>query len=600
MALDANLFTLVLTPAKGEPTVVDLVDPHGEVHYRKRFISSQPTYQMSIFDPHTDALLCTVAGTNPAAKQKTIELFNPNVTVSFQNTGTLSFKWSFTWEQHEFEWKKEACFLIRKPDPPVIVCSCDAPQTSKRSALQILDYNLQRFDIDDRKGLEICIIAGLLSFYDQQDESNRVRQPERRGPLPVVPSTAQPELRPHPSQESLDIKKDLPPPPPVPIPRDGNEIFIIDDVPVHDYVQQCAELLLDENILFIILRAQSTTAVPKCVTVAEEVKRWIYRSTDEDQELHQYVTTDEKVDGRGKGRGKHRINLDEPVNNPKHDYHPLGPPQTLTIHLSKIPMPELQPKAAPKPPTIPRAPPIAQYVPPSGAPPNLSPSEPRNRLTKADKGKGRTAELLPLPNTDRKSEKAKGKQRAESPPPDPAARVDKGKGRENPTPMLFSPNPSSFPAAESRPDKGKTRADDPPPARGRTHRPSPSVPQLRIDTSARPASAPTQPRPLSYQPNSVSQRPPANSQQYPLPPQPNRQGYDNPNSVSRYPQSGPQPYGIAPGPYAVYGTSSGAVKVAGQGAYLAPYPPGTQAQGTRPQSDSGGSMFDKIFRPRSR
>ncbi|KZT59885.1 hypothetical protein CALCODRAFT_421145, partial [Calocera cornea HHB12733] len=348
MALDANLFTLVLTPVKGDPSLVDLVDPNGEVHYRKRLISAQPTYEMSIFDPLTQALLCTVKGTNPMAKQKTIELFNPNVTVSFQYTGTLTFKWSFEWENHEFEWKKEACFLIRKPDPPVIVCSCDAPSMSKRSALQILDYNLQRFDIEDRKGLEICIIAGLLSFYDQQEESNRQKQQDPRKPgVPLRPSP--PKLTPQASEEFLDVKKDLPPAPSAPVPRDGNEIFILDDVPIDDYVQTCAELLRDESILFIILRAQSLSTVPKCVQVAEATKRYIYRTTDEDDELHQYVTTDEKPDGRGKGKAKHRINLNEPMRDTKHEYQYLGPPQSLTIHLSKIPMPELQPKAAPKP-----------------------------------------------------------------------------------------------------------------------------------------------------------------------------------------------------------------------------------------------------------
>ncbi|KZP01714.1 hypothetical protein CALVIDRAFT_594408 [Calocera viscosa TUFC12733] len=569
MALDANLFTLVLTPVKGDPALVDLVDPNGEVHYRKRFISAQPTYEMSIFDPLTDALLCTVKGTNPLAKQKTIELFNPNVTVSFQQTGTLTFKWTFEWEGHEFEWKKEACFLIRKPDPPVIVCSCDAPQTSKRSALQILDYNLQRFDIEDRKGLEICIIAGLLSFYDQQEESNRLKQP---GVVPLRSSP--PQLTPQPSAEHLDVKKDLPPPPSAPVPRDGNEIFIMDDVPIDDYVQQCGELLKEESFLFIILRAQSITTVPKCVQVAEAIKRYIYRTSDSDEELHQYVTTDEKSDGKSKGKGKHRINLDQPVRDTKHEYQYLGPPQSLTIHLSKIPMPELQPKAAPKPAPPPRVSP----TPYSQSSPTLSKD---GRLQKPDKGKQRAD-----PSPERMPDSGRGRERADAPPA-PIPRPDKGKGKERPVTTI-----SNAPPADFKPDKGKGRAD------GRRHQPSPSVPQLKVDTSSRPSSAP-QPRPQSYHPPSSAPqpnyRPPPPSQQYPLPP-PNRPQQSP--SGGPYLQPSPMPYGVAPGPYAVYRPQGSPGP--GPGPYLTPYPPGQQPGMQRVQSDNGPSMFDKFFRTHSR
>jgi hypothetical protein len=55
---------------------------------------------------------------------------------------------------HTFEWKREQCFLIRKPDPPVLVAITKEPPGKIRSTLvQILDYNLMRFDIMDRKGM---------------------------------------------------------------------------------------------------------------------------------------------------------------------------------------------------------------------------------------------------------------------------------------------------------------------------------------------------------------------------------------------------------------------------------------------------------------
>ena len=47
--------------------------------------------------------------------------------------------------RHEFEWKREECILIRKPDPPVLVAIAkEPPGKLKTKAVQILDYNLNR------------------------------------------------------------------------------------------------------------------------------------------------------------------------------------------------------------------------------------------------------------------------------------------------------------------------------------------------------------------------------------------------------------------------------------------------------------------------
>lgn len=47
--------------------------------------------------------------------------------------------------RHELEWKREECFLLRKPDPPVIVSvTKEASGRLKTTTVQILDYNLNR------------------------------------------------------------------------------------------------------------------------------------------------------------------------------------------------------------------------------------------------------------------------------------------------------------------------------------------------------------------------------------------------------------------------------------------------------------------------
>jgi hypothetical protein len=47
--------------------------------------------------------------------------------------------------RHDFEWKREECFMIRKPDPPVIIAvTKETPGRIKTTSVQILDYNLNR------------------------------------------------------------------------------------------------------------------------------------------------------------------------------------------------------------------------------------------------------------------------------------------------------------------------------------------------------------------------------------------------------------------------------------------------------------------------
>lgn len=49
MSLDQNLFTLVVTPSKDDPNVIDLIDPNGVVHYRKQRIASEATYTVEVY-----------------------------------------------------------------------------------------------------------------------------------------------------------------------------------------------------------------------------------------------------------------------------------------------------------------------------------------------------------------------------------------------------------------------------------------------------------------------------------------------------------------------------------------------------------------------
>ncbi|KAI5832386.1 hypothetical protein K523DRAFT_414197, partial [Schizophyllum commune Tattone D] len=197
MSLDKNLFTLLFRQRGDDPASVDLVDPAGTVHYQKR-LAAGPVYRAEVTDPLTQSLLASATAPAALNKAKTLELYNPNSVVELKHTGLLTFKWTFKWGEHEFEWKREACYLIRKPDPAVMVAITKEPTGKiQTTSVQILDYNLNRFDIDDRKGLELVILTALLTFQDYniaakapKGSTSATATPSRTNSADALPSPA--------------------------------------------------------------------------------------------------------------------------------------------------------------------------------------------------------------------------------------------------------------------------------------------------------------------------------------------------------------------------------------------------------------------------
>ncbi|KAI0365180.1 hypothetical protein BV20DRAFT_954821 [Pilatotrama ljubarskyi] len=378
MSLDQNLFTLNVTPRPDDRNVLDLIDTNGVVHYTKRRLPGTE-YTIEVIDPLSESVLATVTAPSPMSKHKTLQLYNPDIIVELKYTGTLSFKWGFRWEEHDFEWKREECYILRKPDPAVLVAiTKEPPGRLQTRSVQILDYNLNRFDINDRKGLEIVILTALLTFQDL-NESYHTPRTEASPSLAASPSESSTTLAAVPvttglagrlglSRQPSQVLSTPPPPavPPKPAPRtgvdrvaeihavraaqgegDANEIEVEEECSVDDYAQYAERLLNDEAMLFVTVRSATAAQVPKVLRVVEETKRLRHKSgVAEDEELHQYVIYDTQQ-GSPKAKGPKRINLDDPdPKNKGKDKAKYAPPTSLTVHLSKIDMPELQPKAS--------------------------------------------------------------------------------------------------------------------------------------------------------------------------------------------------------------------------------------------------------------
>lgn len=248
--------------------------------------------------------------------------------------------------------------MIRKPDPPVMVAvTKEPPGRIKTASVQILDYNLNRFDIDDRKGLEIVILTALLTFQDASDSFHESPNDSNPTSPPAVLAATTSALKSFTDMTARKVSggptSSPPVPPPKPAPKTGvervaeiqasrgevNEVLIVDECSFKDYAQYCARMLQDEAMLFISIRSSGAPQVPKVLQVVEEMKRIRHKAGDKD--LYQYVLYDTVQIPR---KGPKTINLDD--NKDKAKGKDYTPPSNIVVHLGKIDMPELRPRSA--------------------------------------------------------------------------------------------------------------------------------------------------------------------------------------------------------------------------------------------------------------
>lgn len=114
-------------------------------------------------------------------------------------------------------------------------------------------------------------------------------------------------------------------------------------------------------MLFISVRSAMVENVPKVLRVVEEIRRLRHKAgmcclnlscltlrfrtgLDEEGQLHQYVIYEQV-----KPKGPKIIKLDDPKGK-NSDIENYTPPTSLTVHLSKIDMPELKPRVNSQPP----------------------------------------------------------------------------------------------------------------------------------------------------------------------------------------------------------------------------------------------------------
>lgn len=279
----------------------DISHESGTALYVRVLAKCTSEYAFALKDALSNSHLADViTETGPAAKKKTINLYQPESQVELEYTGTISFEWSARFEGHHLQWHKGLlgsiyCSLMRKPDPSIEIAKFTPRSRKSPATFTILDYNIARMDIDDIRGLEIVLLCSIFTFIDISNDDVVSITPNTTPPTPTNQT---------PSSNTLSITPDF------------------------DFEAQVRNTMamLDQNS-FITLHAPESAAVQTAIRVAESAKRrYMKRSGGlrNDDDLYLYVIAD---DLGNKYTRTSKIYI---------------PPSSLTIHISKSHMAQFE------------------------------------------------------------------------------------------------------------------------------------------------------------------------------------------------------------------------------------------------------------------
>ena len=200
-----------ITPFSG--TIPDVAAQRALALESSDFSKQTPSYTRVRATNHTqystilldglipDCLLAAISQPYAIAKRKSIQLYNPASEADLEKKSmTFTQAWRFffsdatTQKAEEFSWKREGgpssrgsstqsayvCEVIRKPDPSVLAAQYRPPiAKGKPGTLQLMDYNINRLDVEDKKGLEVALVMSLSALLDQEYDERVAARGER-------------------------------------------------------------------------------------------------------------------------------------------------------------------------------------------------------------------------------------------------------------------------------------------------------------------------------------------------------------------------------------------------------------------------------------
>lgn len=106
-------------------------------------------------------------------------LHNPDTLIELKNTAKIGFEWCFEYEGETYRWSRDnafqkdlSCKMLRKPDPSIAIALYSNRDKTTHS-LSILDYNVERTNVKDRKGLEYILLMCMFVFIDKEEDASK-------------------------------------------------------------------------------------------------------------------------------------------------------------------------------------------------------------------------------------------------------------------------------------------------------------------------------------------------------------------------------------------------------------------------------------------
>ncbi|UZJ56623.1 hypothetical protein CBS101457_005943 [Exobasidium rhododendri] len=301
MALDISLFTLTFQRRSDDPAVLDLLPFHPAAIALSPPSSSltfppsespKPLYSFSrartvdynvqLVDHLTSIPLSSISSPRSTDKIRKIQLYNPSEAVLFEKKNTTFRQdWRWTWQDQEYLARKDGkgyvVEAVRKPDPEIDVARYTPATKTRPAFLQVLDYNIQRLDVTDRRGLEILILMATCTLldadYDEKHKeglsgniylSDRITSSEALNSTSSSSSAKADRLS---SSGTLlpDVQS-----------KEANELVIDVHTPVDVFIRHAIQLMRQDQggdgLHLIILKATSPQVTPKAIQIAAEIK----------------------------------------------------------------------------------------------------------------------------------------------------------------------------------------------------------------------------------------------------------------------------------------------------------------------------------------
>ena len=281
-----------------------------------------------------DCLLASVNASSTSEKVKMIQLHNPVSELKLEKKNmTFRQDWLFQFADETFQWHRDSalksytCEVVRKPDPNVLAAQYRSTGKGKPAMLQLMDYNLDRLAVDDKRGLELCLIMSLCALLDQDYDEKMASNGERNMYVSTEASQSSSHGKGLSATHLVEVGRQASgssgpagiPAPDSDLNLEPNEVLITTWGTNEDYIDHCINLLrVDEDpentrgkgkgMYLIVLRSDSAETASKTIQIAAGVKAAYYRLPDDakgtvygradrrqaiEDELYQYVQTDE-------------------------------------------------------------------------------------------------------------------------------------------------------------------------------------------------------------------------------------------------------------------------------------------------------------------